>query len=44
VVTEVSLEGFEAGRYRLVFDMVNEQVHWFQHKGSEAAERTLAIV
>jgi SAM-dependent methyltransferase len=44
VVTEVSLEGFEAGRYRLVFDMVNEQVHWFQHKGSEAAERTLEIV
>jgi ubiquinone/menaquinone biosynthesis C-methylase UbiE len=43
VVAEVALEGFEAGRYRVLFDMVNEQVHWFQHKGSEAAEQTLEI-
>jgi ubiquinone/menaquinone biosynthesis C-methylase UbiE/glycosyltransferase involved in cell wall biosynthesis len=44
VVSEVSLEGCEAGRYRLLFDMVNEQVHWFQHKGgAEVAEQWLEI-
>jgi ubiquinone/menaquinone biosynthesis C-methylase UbiE/glycosyltransferase involved in cell wall biosynthesis len=45
VVSEVSLEGCEAGRYRLLFDMVNEQVHWFQHKGgAEVAEQWLEIL
>jgi hypothetical protein len=44
VVSELALEELEAGRYRLLFDMVNEQVHWFQHKGSEAVERWLEIV
>jgi ubiquinone/menaquinone biosynthesis C-methylase UbiE/glycosyltransferase involved in cell wall biosynthesis len=44
VVSEVSLEGCEAGRYRLLFDMVNEQVHWFQHKGgTEVVEQWLEI-
>jgi ubiquinone/menaquinone biosynthesis C-methylase UbiE len=43
VVSEVSLEGLEVGRYRILFDMVNEQVHWFQHKGSEVAEQWLEI-
>lgn len=43
VITEVPLEGLDAGQYRVLFDMVNEQVHWFQHKGSEAAEQTLEI-
>jgi ubiquinone/menaquinone biosynthesis C-methylase UbiE/glycosyltransferase involved in cell wall biosynthesis len=45
VVSEVSLEGCEPGRYRLLFDMVNEQVHWFQHKGGvEVVEQWLEIV
>jgi ubiquinone/menaquinone biosynthesis C-methylase UbiE/glycosyltransferase involved in cell wall biosynthesis len=45
VVSEVSLEGCEAGRYRLLFDMVNEQVHWFQHKGgAEVVEQWLEIL
>jgi ubiquinone/menaquinone biosynthesis C-methylase UbiE/glycosyltransferase involved in cell wall biosynthesis len=45
VVSEVSLEGCEAGRYRVLFDMVNEQVHWFQHKGgAEVVEQWLEIV
>jgi SAM-dependent methyltransferase/glycosyltransferase involved in cell wall biosynthesis len=44
VVSEVSLEGCEAGRYRVLFDMVNEQVHWFQHKGGEVVEQWLEIV
>jgi len=44
VVSEVSLDGCQAGRYRVLFDMVNEQVHWFQHKGSEVAEHWLEIV
>jgi ubiquinone/menaquinone biosynthesis C-methylase UbiE/glycosyltransferase involved in cell wall biosynthesis len=44
VVTELALEGLEAGRYRLLFDMVNEQIHWFQDKGSEIAERWIEIV
>jgi SAM-dependent methyltransferase len=44
VVAEVSLEGLAAGQYRILFDMVNEQVHWFQYKGSEAAEHLLEIV
>jgi ubiquinone/menaquinone biosynthesis C-methylase UbiE/glycosyltransferase involved in cell wall biosynthesis len=45
VVSEVSLEGCEPGRYRLLFDMVNEQVHWFQHKGgAEVIEQWLEIL
>jgi SAM-dependent methyltransferase/glycosyltransferase involved in cell wall biosynthesis len=44
VISEVSLEGFKPGRYRVLFDMVNELVHWFQDKGSEAAERWVEIV
>jgi SAM-dependent methyltransferase/glycosyltransferase involved in cell wall biosynthesis len=38
------LEGCHAGRYRVLFDMVNEQVAWFPHKGSEVAEHWLEIV
>jgi ubiquinone/menaquinone biosynthesis C-methylase UbiE/glycosyltransferase involved in cell wall biosynthesis len=45
VVSEISLEGLQAGRYRLLFDMVNEQVHWFQHKGgAEVVEQWLEIL
>jgi ubiquinone/menaquinone biosynthesis C-methylase UbiE/glycosyltransferase involved in cell wall biosynthesis len=45
VVSEVSLEGCPPGRYRLLFDMVNEQVHWFQHKGgAEVVEQWLEIL
>jgi SAM-dependent methyltransferase/glycosyltransferase involved in cell wall biosynthesis len=44
VVSEVSLEGLESGCYRILFDMVNELVNWFQDKGSEAAERWVEIV
>jgi SAM-dependent methyltransferase/glycosyltransferase involved in cell wall biosynthesis len=44
VISEVSLEGFKPGRYRVLFDMVNELVHWFQDKGSEAAERWVEIM
>jgi ubiquinone/menaquinone biosynthesis C-methylase UbiE/glycosyltransferase involved in cell wall biosynthesis len=44
VVSEVSLEGYKAGRYRVLFDMVNEQVHWFQHKGGAVVEQWLEIV
>jgi len=28
----------------VLFDMVNEQVHWFQHKGAEVVEQWLEIV
>jgi SAM-dependent methyltransferase len=44
VVTEVSVEGLKPGRYRLLFDMVNELVCWFQSTGSEAVERWIEIV
>jgi hypothetical protein len=44
VASEVSFEGLEPGRYRLLFDMVNELVHWFQDKGSEIAERWVEIL
>jgi hypothetical protein len=44
VISEVSLEGFKPGRYRVLFDMVNELVHWFQDKGSEVAERWVEIM
>jgi SAM-dependent methyltransferase/glycosyltransferase involved in cell wall biosynthesis len=44
VVSEVPLEGCEAGRYRLLFDLVNEQVSWFQDIGSEVVEQWLEVV
>ncbi len=44
VVSEVSLEGFKPGRYRVLFDMVNELVCWFQSVGSEVVERWIEIV
>ena len=44
VVSQISFEGFEPGRYRVLFDMVNELVHWFQDKGSEAAEQWVEVV
>jgi hypothetical protein len=44
VVTEVSVEGLKPGRYRLLFDMVNELVCWFQSIGSEVVERRVEIV
>jgi ubiquinone/menaquinone biosynthesis C-methylase UbiE len=44
VVSEVSLEGFEPGSYRVLFDMVNELVCWFQSSGSEVVERWIEIV
>lgn len=40
---ELSLAGLQPGRYRLLADMVNEQVCWFQHVGSAVAERWLDI-
>jgi predicted HAD superfamily phosphohydrolase YqeG len=44
VVTEVSLDGFKPGRYRVLFDMVNELVCWFQSVGSAVVERWIEIV
>jgi ubiquinone/menaquinone biosynthesis C-methylase UbiE len=44
VVSEVSLAGLEPGSYRLLFDMVNERVCWFQNVGSEVVERRIEIV
>jgi ubiquinone/menaquinone biosynthesis C-methylase UbiE/glycosyltransferase involved in cell wall biosynthesis len=44
VVSEVSLEGFKPGSYRVLFDMVNELVCWFQSVGSEVIERWIEIV
>ena len=44
VVTEVSLDGFKPGRYRVLFDMVNELVCWFQSAGSAVVERWIEIV
>jgi ubiquinone/menaquinone biosynthesis C-methylase UbiE len=44
VVAEVSLDGFKPGRYRVLFDMVNELVCWFQSAGSAVVERWLEIV
>jgi hypothetical protein len=44
VVSEVSLEGFKPGSYRVLFDMVNELVCWFQSIGSEVVERWIEIV
>jgi ubiquinone/menaquinone biosynthesis C-methylase UbiE/glycosyltransferase involved in cell wall biosynthesis len=44
VVTEVSLDGFKPGRYRVLFDMVNELVCWFQSVGSAVVERWIEII
>jgi ubiquinone/menaquinone biosynthesis C-methylase UbiE/glycosyltransferase involved in cell wall biosynthesis len=44
VVSEVPLDGFKPGRYRVLFDMVNELVCWFQTVGSEVVERWIEIV
>jgi ubiquinone/menaquinone biosynthesis C-methylase UbiE/glycosyltransferase involved in cell wall biosynthesis len=39
VISEVSMEGLAPGRYRILFDMVNELICWFQSVGSETVER-----
>lgn len=44
VESEFSLEGLKPGKYRVLFDMVNEHVCWFQDIGSEVVERELEIV
>jgi ubiquinone/menaquinone biosynthesis C-methylase UbiE/glycosyltransferase involved in cell wall biosynthesis len=44
VVSELSLEGLAPGWYRLLFDMVNELVCWFQNVGSEVVERWVEIL
>jgi len=44
VVAEVSVEGLKPGRYRLLFDMVNELVCWFQVGGSEVVERWIEVL
>lgn len=44
VVSDVSVEGFQPGRYRVLFDMVNELVCWFQSVGSEVVERWVEVV
>jgi ubiquinone/menaquinone biosynthesis C-methylase UbiE/glycosyltransferase involved in cell wall biosynthesis len=44
VVSEVPLEGFKPGSYRVLFDMVNELVCWFQGVGSDVVERWIEIV
>jgi len=44
VVSEVPLDGFKPGRYRVLFDMVNELVCWFQTVGSAVVERWIEIV
>ena len=43
VVSEVSVEGLQPGRYRILFDMVNELVCWFQSVGSDAVERWVEV-
>lgn len=43
VLSEVAMEGLEPGRYRIVFDMVNELVCWFQSVGSETVERRIEV-
>jgi ubiquinone/menaquinone biosynthesis C-methylase UbiE/glycosyltransferase involved in cell wall biosynthesis len=44
VLAEVSVEGLKPGRYRLLFDMVNELVCWFQVGGSEVVERWIEVL
>jgi ubiquinone/menaquinone biosynthesis C-methylase UbiE/glycosyltransferase involved in cell wall biosynthesis len=43
VRSEVSMEGLAPGRYRMLFDMVNELVCWFQSVGSETVERWVEV-
>jgi glycosyltransferase involved in cell wall biosynthesis/SAM-dependent methyltransferase len=43
IVSTISLEGLASGQYRIVFDMVNEQVCWFGDMGSPVAEQLLEI-
>lgn len=43
VAAELSLAGLDPGSYRLLVDMVNEQVCWFQFVGSQVAERPLRV-
>ena len=43
IVSTISLEGLACGQYRIVFDMVNEQVCWFGDMGSPVAEQLLEI-
>jgi hypothetical protein len=43
IVSHISLEGVARGQYRVVFDMVNEQVCWFGDMGSPVAEQLLEI-
>lgn len=44
MVSEVSLEGFEVGRYRVLFDMVNEQVCPWARAVPPSAPSTRATV
>jgi hypothetical protein len=44
VVTEVPVDGLAPGRYRVLFDMVDEFVCWFQSVGSAVVERWIDIV
>jgi SAM-dependent methyltransferase len=44
VVSDVSVEGLQPGRYRVLFDMVNELVCWFQSVGSDVVERWVEVV
>jgi ubiquinone/menaquinone biosynthesis C-methylase UbiE/glycosyltransferase involved in cell wall biosynthesis len=43
VTSEVSMEGLAPGRYRMLFDMVNELICWFQSVGSETVERWIEV-
>jgi ubiquinone/menaquinone biosynthesis C-methylase UbiE len=43
VTSEVSVEGLAPGRYRMLFDMVNELICWFQSVGSETVERWIEV-
>ena len=43
IVSHISLEGVARGQYRVVFDMVNEQVCWLGDMGSPVAEQRLEI-
>jgi ubiquinone/menaquinone biosynthesis C-methylase UbiE/glycosyltransferase involved in cell wall biosynthesis len=44
VMTEVPVDGLAPGHYRVLFDMVNELVCWFQSVGSPVVERWIEIV
>jgi hypothetical protein len=43
IVSTISLEGIARGQYRVVFDLVDEQVCWFGDMGSPVAEQLLEI-